>query len=113
MPALNGTGPAGLGPMTGRGMGKCAGYLLPEQTYYPPMIYGRGGGRGWRHRYYATGLPRWARYGAGNWFMPAYPPSYPLGLPKDEELDVLKSQARYFENALNEINERLKKLEQE
>jgi len=29
MPAGNGTGPAGMGPMTGRAAGYCAGYAMP------------------------------------------------------------------------------------
>ena len=36
MPAFNGTGPQGAGPMTGRGLGSCGG----------GQAYGRGIGRG-------------------------------------------------------------------
>jgi hypothetical protein len=39
MPQGNGTGPAGLGPMTGRAAGYCAGYPLPG---YMNAIPGRG-----------------------------------------------------------------------
>ncbi|HRT63051.1 MAG TPA: DUF5320 domain-containing protein [Syntrophales bacterium] len=85
MPRGDGTGPAGLGPMTGRAAGFCAGYSVPG--YMNPAWgwgrgrgfgffgrggrgfgyfgRGRGGGRGWRNRYYATGFPGWARVGFG------------------------------------------------
>ena len=71
MPRGDATGPAGLGPMTGRAAGYCAGYNMPG--YANPiggrgfgMGYGRGfgfgrgsrgGGFGWRHRFFATGIP--------------------------------------------------------
>ncbi|MBT4482390.1 MAG: DUF5320 domain-containing protein, partial [Candidatus Latescibacteria bacterium] len=48
----DGTGPAGLGPMTGRGAGYCAGYSVPgyQNTTVPRRGYGnasfRGCGRG-------------------------------------------------------------------
>ena len=51
MPRGDGTGPAGLGPMTGRAAGYCAGYNVPG--YMNPMPgggfgygWGRGRGRG-------------------------------------------------------------------
>jgi Family of unknown function (DUF5320) len=43
MPRGDGTGPAGLGPMTGRAAGLCAGYSVPG--YMNPI-----GGRGFRSR---------------------------------------------------------------
>ena len=42
MPRGDGTGPAGLGPMTGRGLGYCAGYSRPG--YATPRF---GWRRGW------------------------------------------------------------------
>jgi len=73
MPFGDGTGPAGMGPMTGRGAGFCAGYPMPGRMnpggfagrralpYSPPM-YGVGAG-------YAAGrfgwFGRWLRGGFG------------------------------------------------
>jgi len=71
MPAGDGTGPMGMGPMTGRAAGFCAGYGMPGYTNPIPgrglgMGFGRGrgfwgggrgGGRGWRNQSYATGVP--------------------------------------------------------
>ena len=64
MPGFDGTGPRGMGPMTGGGRGFCANPggagrpLVGGRTFF-----GWGGGRGWRNQYYATGLPRWQRWG--------------------------------------------------
>ncbi|MBN1934591.1 MAG: DUF5320 domain-containing protein [Anaerolineae bacterium] len=44
MPGLDGTGPAGRGPMTGRGQGRCnpnAPYRYPAYRAFPP-VYGLG-----------------------------------------------------------------------
>jgi hypothetical protein len=56
MPRGDGTGPMGMGPMTGRGAGFCTGFAAPG--YVNPVGYGcgLGGGRGFRRMFYATGL---------------------------------------------------------
>lgn len=93
MPLGNGMGPIGMGPMTGRAAGYCAGYGIPG---YANPISGRGGywGRGGRGRgyfgrrvghrqrnwFYATGLPGWARAAYGQLFRSgrgANPPHWP------------------------------------
>ncbi len=61
MPGGDRTGPGGMGPMTGRAAGFCAGYSVPG---YMNPIPGRGfgfgrGGFGHRNLYYATGLTGW------------------------------------------------------
>ncbi|NQS89899.1 DUF5320 domain-containing protein [Patescibacteria group bacterium] len=67
MPRGNGTGPMGMGPMTGRAAGYCAGF--PTAGFMNPMGgrlglgLGRGRGRGFRpYPYYGAGYPG---YGAG------------------------------------------------
>jgi len=76
MPAGDGTGPVGMGSMTGRGMGYCAGYSAPGYANPWPAGFGRrfsgrgfgaGFGRGRGNRFWAraTGLPGWYRTGAG------------------------------------------------
>ena len=127
MPGGDGTGPAGMGPMTGRAAGYCAGYPVPG--YMNPIAgrgfwgRGRGGGGGWGRRnwFYATGLPGWQRAGMG---MPAYgapavPPAQapPYAAPfaptatREQELDALKGQAEYFEDALEGIRKRIEELQ--
>ena len=47
MPAMNGTGPEGYGPMTGRGMGKCGGIArFGGPGYGMGMVRGFGRGQG-------------------------------------------------------------------
>ena len=55
MPFGNGTGPAGMGPMTGRAAGFCAGYPMPG--YMNPVV-GRVGS-------YGSSVPAVGPYGAG------------------------------------------------
>ena len=119
MPGGDRTGPLGAGPRTGRAAGYCAGYNTPG--YANPVGgwgagrgggfgygagYGRGGyGRGWRHRYLATGIPGRA-LGFG------YP--YAYGAPRYEAADeksFLMEQSEYLKTALEDINKRLESLE--
>ena len=120
MPFGDGTGPAGLGPMTGRAAGYCAGYSVPG---YMNPIPGRGywgfglRGGGWRRRnwFNATGLSGWQRASIG---YPAWG-GYPYGtlpfptITKEQELETLKNQAGYFEDTLGEIRKRIEELETE
>jgi len=84
----------GAGPMTGRARGYCAGFGGPGGGF------GRGG-RGWRHRYHATGLPGWMRGGWG-----ALPPAATQKQWLEKQAEVLQSQ-------LDEIRQRLSELELE
>jgi hypothetical protein len=117
MPRGDGTGPAGMGSLTGRRAGFCAGYDAPG---YANPVGGRGyggwwgrggawGGRGWRHTYYATGLPGWARAGIG----PAYGFSSAPAWSKEQEMEALRTQAEYMKESLDNINQRLQELEKE
>jgi hypothetical protein len=130
MPAGDGTGPMGMGPMTGRGAGYCSGYDAPGWANPGPgrafgAGWGRGGGRGgrgggggWRHRnwYYATGVPGWARAGyAPAWGAPppaAYGP-YPGPPSRDEETEYLRQQAEWLKQQLDAIGRRIEELTQE
>ena len=71
MPGFNGTGPMGLGPMTGRGMGYC---VLPCSSH------GENGSA--------------------------------FVVANKKVLDVLKGQAEYLQNQLEQTKKRLAKLEQ-
>jgi len=127
MPAGDRTGPGGMGPMTGRGAGYCAGYGVPGYANPMPgwgfgMGWGRGGGwgggrgRGWRHMYYATGLPGWARYGyAPAWGASPAAAYGPYGAPPtpEQETEFLKSQAEMLKEELDAISQRITELEKE
>ena len=121
MPGGDRTGPAGMGPMTGRAAGYCAGYQTPG---YANPVAGRGygfGGRGrggWgrRNGFYATGLFGWQRFGAANPFVGNVPRGSGAftGVPeitKEQELVYLKDQAQYLTGALDDIKKRIADLE--
>jgi hypothetical protein len=98
MPGFDRTGPQGAGPRTGRGMGYCSGYypagVVNQATGFRGWFgFGRaGGGRGWRHRFFATGLPGWV------------PPT------QEQETADLNAQANWLKEQLDAIQKRLEEL---
>ena len=126
MPGGDGTGPRGMGAMTGRAAGYCAG--SPEPGYVNPVPgrgYGlgtgrgwRGGSRGWRHQYYVTGAPGWMRYGyAPAWGRPPafgpYAPPYAPEVSREQEAEWLKGQAESLKGQLDAITQRIEELQVE
>ena len=126
MPAGDGTGPLGMGPV-GRGMGYCAGRSAPGwvgpgsgRAFWGRGTYRRadrsggpgfgGGGRGWRHWYYATGLPRWARWGVPPAGAPGAPP---IGPSREQEIEMLKDEAQCLQDRIEAIGKRMDELSQE
>ena len=106
MPGFDRRGPAGMGPMTGWGRGRCAQYgaRRGHEAFGPGFgSGGRGGrGRGWRH--WGGGSPGWGR---GSFRGPFYEPSY----PREDEMSVLKEEAAWLREELNSIEQRLSELE--
>lgn len=115
MPGGDRTGPRGMGPMTGRGAGYCAGAGVPGYANaLPGRGMGWGGGSGgwgrgnrWRHWYYATGVPGWARAG----YAPPWAPGPMAAPPAAEEAGYLKEQAAYLQQQLEAISRRIQELE--
>jgi hypothetical protein len=70
----------------------------------------RGGGRGWRNMFHATGLTGWQRAARGVLARGAVPPTA-SGLTREQELDELRGQAEYFESALGNLRKRIEELE--
>jgi hypothetical protein len=116
MPFGDGTGPAGMGSMTGRAAGYCAGYGMPGYMNPVPgqgigFGFGRGG-RGRRNWFYATGLPGWQRAGYGFPFRSAwYGNQAPYSVPPEQEMDMLRKQSEYLEKTLTDLNQRIQELE--
>lgn len=117
MPWGDRTGPWGWGPRTGRQAGLCSGFPVPGflnrvwagGLQAGPGWFGRG--RGWRHWFYATGLPGWLR-GRGPGWCWWWPVSGEGPSPEDEAA-FLKRQSKYFESALSNIRKRLEELEKQ
>ena len=119
-----------MGPMTGRAAGYCAGYPVPG--FMNPvsgggrgMAWGRGGG-------YGRGLGLGFRGGRGfgrrgGWGAapyapapyayappaPAYGVPYPPAPAPEQEIEALKGQAQYLEDALEGVRKRISELETE
>ncbi|MDQ1283694.1 MAG: hypothetical protein QG620_42 [Patescibacteria group bacterium] len=83
MPRKNGTGPAGAGPMSGRGMGSC------QKGFGSGLEMGRGYGRamcGWFYRKYQA-------------------------MPTEERKDLLKSEIEDLKQEMQMVEEELRELE--
>lgn len=117
MPRGNGTGPAGMGPMTGRRLGTCAGSDEPGfMNDEMPLRGGRGFGRGpgWGNgRGFGCGFGRGFGNGFGNGFGPgrgrgfaATPPWTAPPTPADE-LQPLAEQVVKLRNQLAALEVRL------
>ncbi len=114
MPRGDATGPMGMGPMTGRAAGNCAGFGMPGYTNNAGgrgfgMGFGRGvgfgGGRGGfrrRNRFFATGAP--VRAGFGNMQSP-----FPKANPEMEKQE-LHYQAEALQAEMDAIKKRLDQL---
>jgi hypothetical protein len=86
MPLGDGTGPRGLGPMTGRGAGFCTGFGRPGFTNpIPGRRFGFGGRMPYRYPYaggYGYAAAPYMGYGYpyyGRGYTPPY--GYPYGYP--------------------------------
>jgi hypothetical protein len=88
MPGGDSTGPVGMGPMTGKGAGFCAGYPTGGWGF-------RGCGRGWRHWFRATGQPHWMRFGTQTEPRP------------EAENQALRNRANALQEELDFIKKRL------
>ncbi|MCF8360692.1 MAG: DUF5320 domain-containing protein [Prolixibacteraceae bacterium] len=105
------SGPMGQGPMTGRGLGYCAGYDSPGYTK------GFGGGMG-RGRGFGGGIGRGGGMGRGRFFGNMGWGNYPnQGInptySRDDEIRNLKAQAESLKQTQNDIERRLKELGKE
>ncbi len=90
MPGFDGTGPLGMGPMTGGGRGFCSpwGVGAALRTY---------------------GLPRWVPYA------PPYYRAYGFGslaprMTREQELEFLKTDAQTLREELKELENRIAQL---
>lgn len=97
MPRGDGTGPMGMGSMTGRGAGFCAGFASPGYAKQTGYATGFGCGRGFRRMYNATGLPGYARYSANAM----------ASASADDEKELLNRQANFLENQLKQVKKRI------
>ncbi len=99
MPRGDRTGPMGMGAMSGRGGGFCAGYSVPGfmNAAVPGrnMRWGRGRGGGFGRANSARGVSV----------------NSPDALDQTDELSALESQEKHFLQVLQSIKNRISELE--
>ncbi|MGC9309371.1 MAG: DUF5320 domain-containing protein [Candidatus Nanoarchaeia archaeon] len=100
MPQGDRTGPAGQGPMTGRGLGFCAGNDSPGFTQ--PGIGFRGGGR--------FRAPRMGRGFGRGFAWRAQPQQQAVQETKANEREMLEQELASIKQEQKEIEQRLKEL---
>jgi len=85
----------GTGPRTGRGLGYCGSAAAgPSVGFGGGFGPGRGGmGRGWRNRFFATGVPGW------------------VAPTPEQEVADLKAQAELLKGQLDAIQKRIDEIE--
>lgn len=108
MPRGDGTGPMGMGAMTGRGAGYCAGFGMPGFAIFAPgRGLGMGFGRGRRNqnRFYATGTPGRMQFGE-------YAAPYQM-LDTRMGKQALRSRSAALQSELDSIKKRLKEIDSE
>jgi len=69
--------------------------------------------RGWRHWYYATGLPGWLRARLGYPAFGGWGARFWYGPTAKEEITLLKEQAEVLKDQLQYVENRIKELEKE
>lgn len=92
MPRGDGTGPMGMGSMTGRALGFCAGYPHPGFAAGQGRRMGRGFGH--RNRFWALSQP-------------------PVAPTSGQQVDALRQQADLLRQSLQNIEAELERLRQD
>ena len=97
MPRGDGTGPMGMGPMTGRGAGLCGGFAVPGAMNNSGGlgVCRRGGGR----------MMRSGGFSLNNRFMGQQNVS--ATVPAANEKEFLTNQAKFLEKQLEQVKQRL------
>ena len=120
MPRGDKTGPMGQGPITGRGLGFCAGYDTPGFTKNFGRGFGRGMGQGFGRgmragrgmgQSFGRGMGGGMERGLGIGRSTGWGFGRGMSFTKEDEVRGLKAQADYLKQAQEDINSRLSELE--
>jgi len=104
MPQGDGTGPAGQGSMTGRGMGFCAGFNVPG---FMSGGFGRGMGRG-----FGRGRGRGFAWRARAMQVMPIQQVQPTVITGKQEKQFLEQELTVLKEEMKEIEERLKEIKE-
>jgi len=109
MPARDGRGPQGAGPMTGWGMGNCTVPLANGATTYQGGGFGQGRGLGrGLGRGFGRGLGLGRGQGGG---YGAY--QTPAPTTKEQDLQMLKAQAEILKQEMSAVQAGIERLQSE
>ncbi|MDD4370764.1 MAG: hypothetical protein EOM05_10655 [Clostridia bacterium] len=101
MPRRDGTGPMGIGAMTGRGAGYCNPAMNATLDNQPIYFGGYGCRRGNRRQFCVAGAPGYPRN------------NYLQNSVEMDEKTLLSNQETLLENQLKQIKDRLSKISKE
>ena len=110
MPGFDGTGPQGMGPMTGGARGFCSPYTrrFAQSGSMTGLWFGRyGRGKGFRNRFWATGVAGRRGYNVGIYHGTPYYDQY----SREHETGFLKDQSAILRQELSIIDRRIQELE--
>jgi Family of unknown function (DUF5320) len=117
MPGRDRTGPSGMGAMTGRGAGLCAGN---SSAGFSNQGYGRGGngirggGRGWKSGFGLLGFGGGRRNAfQGYGVVPNVNSTSEANMTKEQQVENLKGQAEQLADALEDVKQSIARLDQE
>jgi hypothetical protein len=91
MPGFDGTGPNGMGPMTGGGRGFCSPWGVGMRNY---------------------AFPRWAPYTYPDYGIYGFRPFAPR-ISREQQLEFLKGQADALRNELEDLENEISKISAE
>ena len=98
MPRGDGTGPMGMGAMTGRGAGFCTGVASSGYTNVAGYARGFGCGRGFGRMFNPMGMSGRGYFGNFN---------AGADVSADNEKELLSRQAEVLENQLQQVKKRI------
>lgn len=114
MPRGDGTGPMGMGSMTGRGAGFCTGNAVPGSVNgVGGLGLGRGFGRGLGRGQFSGRMayaPRMRGFNAYGGYANNVNTTY---APAVDDKEFLNRQAKYLESQLNEVKRCLQSMDDE
>jgi hypothetical protein len=99
MPGFDRTGPRGQGALTGRGQGYCETGNIAGRSRFEWL---GGFGRGWKNRFYATGIRGRSLFHGIREHEPH--------LTAEDRLKILNEEAGYYEKELNNIRTEIEQL---
>lgn len=110
MPKGNFNGPMGMGPMSGRGAGFCAGHEAPGFAY--PGHHMRGMRRAWHgHGWFGHHRMPMGYHGWQSMDFAAYEVPYPADMTPEEKMDMLSTREAWLQEQLEEVRKELGDLE--